>query len=134
MNTSWLLLFGTPPSAHPPTSLSLLQLTRKENIEPTFSNTWKSLYSFHPIKQLHISFFCTLRNCFFKNFLKLYLLKWVFAKNERGYRLNAIKKALLFATSLTSICASRIKLLKTTNTEERSVHTHSERCNIQLGS
>ena len=32
-------------------------------------------------------------------------LKGVFAKNERGYRLNAIKKALLIATkSYTSIC------------------------------
>ena len=32
------------------------------------------------------------------------MLKGVFAKNERGYRLNAIKKALLIATNLTSIC------------------------------
>ena len=31
-------------------------------------------------------------------------LKGVFAKNERGYRLNAIKKTLLIATNLTSIC------------------------------
>ena len=31
-------------------------------------------------------------------------LKGVFAKNERGYRLNAIKKALSIATYLTSIC------------------------------
>ena len=31
-------------------------------------------------------------------------LKGVFAKNERGYRLNAIKKALLIATNFTSIC------------------------------
>ena len=31
-------------------------------------------------------------------------LKEVFAKNERGYRLNEIKKALLIATNLTSIC------------------------------
>ena len=31
-------------------------------------------------------------------------LKGVFAKNERGYRLNAIKKALFIATNLTSIC------------------------------
>ena len=33
-----------------------------------------------------------------------YTLKGVFAKNERGYRLNAIKMALLIATNLTSIC------------------------------
>ena len=31
-------------------------------------------------------------------------LKGVFAKNEKGYRLNAIKKALLIANNLTSIC------------------------------
>ena len=31
-------------------------------------------------------------------------LKGVFAKNERVYRLNAIKKTLLIATNLTSIC------------------------------
>ena len=31
-------------------------------------------------------------------------LKGVFAKNERWYRLNALKKALLIATNLTSIC------------------------------
>ena len=31
-------------------------------------------------------------------------LKGVFAKNEMGYRLNAIKKAFLIATNLTSIC------------------------------
>ena len=36
-------------------------------------------------------------------FLKLFL-KGVFAKNERGYRLNAIKKAFFIATNLTSIC------------------------------
>ena len=32
------------------------------------------------------------------------VLKGVFAKNERGYRLNAIKKVLFIATNLTSIC------------------------------
>ena len=31
-------------------------------------------------------------------------LKGVVAKNVRGYRLNAIKKALLIAINLTSIC------------------------------
>ena len=31
-------------------------------------------------------------------------LKGVFAKNERGYMVNAIKKALLIANNLTSIC------------------------------
>ena len=31
-------------------------------------------------------------------------LKGVFAKNERGYRLNVIKKALLIANNIISIC------------------------------
>ena len=40
-------------------------------------------------------------------------LKGVFAKNERGYRLNAIKKALLIATNLTSIyCVYKEKIDK----------------------
>ena len=63
------------------------------------------------------------------------ILKGVFATNERGYRLNAIKKrfwSLLIL--LLSVASIRRKLLKTTNTEEHSVHTNSERCNIQLGS
>ena len=56
----------------------------------------------------------------FENFI----LNGVFAKNERGYRLNAIKKrfeSLLIL--LLSVASIRRKLLKTTNTEERSVHT-----------
>ena len=62
-------------------------------------------------------------------------LKGVFAKNERGYRLNAIKKRFRSLLILLLYVASiRRKLLKTTNTEERSVLTNSERCNIQLGS
>ena len=32
------------------------------------------------------------------------MLKGVFAKNERGFRLNAIKKTLLIATNLASSC------------------------------
>ena len=32
------------------------------------------------------------------------MLKGVFAKNERGYRPNAIKKRFMIATNLTSIC------------------------------
>ena len=39
-----------------------------------------------------------------KDVPQLQNLKGVFAKNERGYRLNAIKKALLIANNLTSIC------------------------------
>ena len=42
-----------------------------------------------------------------------FILKGVFAKNERGYMLNAIKKALLIATNLTSICCIyKEKLIK----------------------
>ena len=65
--------------------------------------------------------------------LKFSLLKGVFAKNERGYRLNAIKKRfLLLLILLLSVASIRRKLLKTTNTEESSVHTNSERCSIRL--
>ncbi len=62
-------------------------------------------------------------------------LKGVFAKDERGYSLNAIKKrfwSLLIL--LLSVASIRRKQLTTTNTEEGNVHTNSERCNIQLGS
>ena len=38
-------------------------------------------------------------------------LKAMFAKNERGYRLNAIKKAVLIATNLTSICCCKEKIV-----------------------
>ena len=39
-------------------------------------------------------------------------LKGVFAKNERGYRLNAIKKTLLIATNLTAIfCVYKEKIV-----------------------
>ena len=50
-------------------------------------------------------------------------LKGVFAKNERGYRLIL----------LLSVASKRRKLLKTINTEERSVHTNiltTDRSNI----
>ena len=59
----------------------------------------------------------------------MHTLKGVFAKNERGYRLNAIKKrfrSLLIL--LLSVASIRKKLLKTTYTTERSVHTNSESC------
>ena len=50
----------------------------------------------------------------------------MFAKNERGYRLNAIKKRVWSLLILVlSVASIRRKLLKTTNTEERSVHTNS---------
>ena len=62
-------------------------------------------------------------------------LKGVFAKNERGYRLTEKNKrfwSLLIL--LISVAPIRRKLLKTTHTEERSVHTNSDSCNIKLGS
>ena len=44
------------------------------------------------------------------------MLKAVFAKNERGYRLSAIKKALLIATNITSICCDyKEKIVKLNN-------------------
>ena len=58
-------------------------------------------------------------------------LKGVFAKKERGYRLNAIKKrfwSLLIL--LPSVASIRRKLLKTSHTEERSGHTNWENFNI----
>ena len=52
-------------------------------------------------------------------------LKGVFAKNERGYRLNAIKSAFLsLLIFLLSVASIRRKLIKTSHTEERSVHTN----------
>ena len=69
------------------------------------------------------------------SFYKLISLKGVFAKNERGYRLNAKNKrfwSLLIL--LLSVASIRRKLLKTIHTEERSAHTNLESCNIQLGS
>ena len=63
------------------------------------------------------------------------LLKGVFAKNERGYRRNAKNKRLRsLLILLLSVASIRRKLLKTIHTEERSAHTNSEICNIQLGS
>ena len=60
-------------------------------------------------------------------------LKGVFEINERGCRLNAIKKRFwLLLILFLSVASIRRKLLKTTYTEERSVHTNSESCNIRL--
>jgi len=62
-------------------------------------------------------------------------LKGVIAKNERGYRVNAIKKRFWSRLILLlSVASIRRKLLKKTDTKERSGHTNLERCNIQLGS
>ena len=70
-----------------------------------------------------------------RGFLKnLNFLKEVFAKMKGGaYGEN---EAFLIVTNFTSICCvyqeKNVKI--DLNTEERSVHTNSERCNIQLGS
>ena len=49
-------------------------------------------------------------------------LKGVFTKNERGYRLNAIKKRFLsLVILLLSVASIRRKLIKTSHTEERSI-------------
>ena len=80
-------------------------------------------------------------NCFPDNSLKTYSgVIWVSFKGSvreklKGVQAYAIKKRfwslLILFLSVASIWR---KLLKTTHTEERSVHTNSERCNIQLGS
>ena len=60
-------------------------------------------------------------------------LKGLFAKNERGDRLSAIKKrfwSLLIL--LLSVASIKRKLIKTSHTEERSAHTNWENCNIRL--
>ena len=51
-----------------------------------------------------------------------YCFKGSVRENKRGYRLNAIKKALLIATNLASICCVyKEKIIKkTTLTEEHS--------------
>ena len=66
------------------------------------------------------------------SYLKSTSLKGVFAKNERGYRLNAIKKlfwSLLIL--LISVASIRRKLIKTSHTEERSAHTNWGSWNIR---
>ena len=60
-------------------------------------------------------------------------LKGVFAKNERGYRLNAIKKRFWsILILLLSVASIRRKLIKTPHTEERSAHTNWGSWNIRL--
>ena len=55
----------------------------------------------------------------------------MFAKNERGYRLAAkMKPFSLLLILILSVASIRRKLLKTTHTEERSVHTNSERIGL----
>ena len=65
-------------------------------------------------------------------YISLASLKGVLAKNERGYRRKAKNKRKIIL--LLSVASIRRKLLKTIHTEERSAHTNSESCNIQLGS
>ena len=59
------------------------------------------------------------------NITQFISFKGVFAKNERGYRLNAIKKRFLSLLILIlSVASKKRKLLKTSNTEERSANTN----------
>ena len=61
----------------------------------------------------------------------MFPLKGVFAKNEK----ECDKKALLILLILLlSVASIRRKLLKNTHSEECSVHTNSESCNIRLDS
>ena len=55
----------------------------------------------------------------------------------KGYRAYIEKLSMVIATNLASTicCVYKEKIVKkTTYIEERSVHTNSESCNIQLGS
>ena len=71
----------------------------------------------------HISHFC--------NYVPR---KGVFAKNERAYRLNAIKKRFWsLIIWLLSVASIRRKLLKTSHTEECSARTNWGSWNIRLG-
>ena len=76
----------------------------------------------------------------FYDFLKrlcdlfLFLSKGMFAKNKRGYGLPAKLTRFWSLLILLLSVASRRKLLKTTYTEDRSVHKNSLSCNIRLGS
>ena len=71
--------------------------------------------------------------CLQFSFSENFSLKGVFAKNERGYRLNAIKKALLIATNLTSICCVyKEKIHKDVSNRNRSAHTNWGSWNIWL--
>ena len=59
----------------------------------------------------------------------------MFTKNERGYRFTAkYKRIWSLLILLLSVASIRRKLLKKILTEERSVFTNSERCNIRLRS
>jgi len=71
----------------------------------------------------------------YKSGRKVPSLKGVFLKNERGYRLTAKNKRFWWLLILLlSVASIRRKLLKTTYTKERNVHTNWENCNIRLGS
>ena len=97
-----------------------------------------SKFVFFSIILFYLSFLLTLKFSFISSLLIFLLevfilmLKGVFAKNERGYRLTAKNKrfwSLLIL--LLSVASISRKLLKTTHTEERIVFTNSESCNIQ---
>jgi len=101
---------------------------------------------------IKISNICLHQNSIFIKFLKILKIHEFFCENpridfvlfydvhkENMFTINLEdgrkKYALLIATNLTSICCVyKEKVVKTTYTEERSVHTNSESCNIQLGS
>ena len=85
--------------------------TFTSEIEDGHEAPWKpSTIQYNTNQTLFVSNFIIFKdNAFEKlrwcsDWYKLYFLKGVFAKNERGYRLNALKKALLIATNLTSSC------------------------------
>ena len=55
-------------------------------------------------------------------------------KGGIGLRRKIFNGDCMLLILLLSVVSIRRKLLKTTNTEERCVHTNSKSCNIRLGS
>ena len=119
--------------------------SNKINFMFSFCMAWESgktsQFRFFQIEKYLVTFFyCFLISlinyylCIFIIFLLISLLrlKGVFAKNKRGYRLNAIRKRFWSPLILLLSGASiRRKLTKTSHTEERSAHTNWGSWNIR---
>ena len=120
--------------------------SNKINFMFSFCMAWESgktsQFRFFQIEKYLVTFFyCFLISlinyylCIFIIFLLISLLrlKGVFAKNKRGYRLNAIRKRFWSPLILLLSDASiRRKLTKTSHTEERSAHTNWGSWNIRF--
>ena len=88
----------------------------------------QSIWGFNPAIHVRSCFQAHLNNRLFSIYLKV-----VFAKNKRGYRLNATTERFwMLLILLLSVASIRRKLLKTSHDEYLSVHTNWENCNIRL--